>query len=87
MTFNADGTGVSESERANSEYVWKMEGATLTFHGTKPGVGGRYSCRPEDVARVGLQFDAACGSVTVKLESDPCKGRALTENGMTLKRK
>jgi hypothetical protein len=87
MTFNADGTGSTASERATAELAWKGDGATATFHGTKPGNGGRYSCRVEEEARITTEFSADCATMTAHLVSDPCKGRALTINGISLKRK
>jgi hypothetical protein len=87
MTFNADGTGSTASERATAELAWKGDGSTATFHGTKPGNGGRYSCRVEEEAKITTEFSADCGAMTAHLVSDPCKGRALTINGISLKRK
>jgi hypothetical protein len=87
FTFNADGTGFSDSERAHSDVAWKADGRTLTFHGTKPGAGGRYSCRVEDEAKVAVAYGADCKTATVTLVSDPCEGRAHTLNGMTFTRK
>jgi hypothetical protein len=87
MTFNADGTGSTASDRATSELAWKTDGNAVTFHGTKPGNGGRYSCRVEEEAKITPEFSADCSTMTAHLVSDPCKGRALTINGIALKRK
>jgi len=87
MTFNADGTGSTASDRATAELAWKGDGNAVTFHGTKPGNGGRYSCRVEDEAKITTEFSADCATMTAHLVSDPCKGRALTINGISLKRK
>ena len=87
MTFNADGTGSTASERATAELAWKTDSGAVTFHGMKPGNGGRYSCRVEDEAKITTEFSADCSTMTAHLVSDPCKGRALTINGISLKRK
>ncbi|MEP7121997.1 MAG: hypothetical protein ABJE95_13845 [Byssovorax sp.] len=87
VTLNADGTGSTASERATAELAWKADGSTLTFHGTKPGNGGRYSCKVEEEAKMTTELSADCSTLTVHLVSDPCKGRALTLNGISLKRK
>src|SRR5438477_11816276 len=48
LVFKADGTGTTDSQRAHDvELAWKMDGATLAFHGTKGETGGRYAC-PRD---------------------------------------
>jgi hypothetical protein len=86
MTFNADGTGSTASERANSDIAWKPDAGGMAFHGTKPGAG-RYSCQVNEEAKITTEFSADCVTMTVHLVADPCKGRAQTLNGMSLKRK
>ena len=87
ITFNADGTGVTHSARADQEIVWKVVGGEFTLHGVK-GAHGRFTCGNEDVARWAPTWSADCNSLSFKLVQDPCKGRAKqVENGITMKRK
>ena len=87
FTFNADGTGLTDSARAKTEFAWKTEGASLSFHGVKDVRPGRFTCAKNEVGKYAFTFTPDCGTVTFKLQQDPCKGRALTADGISLKRK
>lgn len=86
LVFNADGSASRESENAKTDFVWTMEGPAVSFHGKKTEGGGRFVCNPEDVAKANADFAADCSSFTVKMISDPCKARAQTLNGISLKK-
>ena len=91
LAFNADGSGASKSARtgtAGIEYEWALEGEHFSFHGVKPvSPGDRYTCMKEQVGKYTLTFAPDCSSLTAKVESDPCKGRAMQMNGTTIKKK
>lgn len=85
FSFKADGTGQSNSSRANSPIVWRMDGANLAMHGTTSGTTP-YSCKREDEGKYSLTYTADCNTVKLGLVSDPCTGRGTTANGMSLAR-
>ena len=87
FTFNADGSGVTKSQRADQEFAWKVEGSTFSFHGVKVEKGGRFTCSKEEVGKYTFTFTPDCSSVTLKLVQDPCKGRAKMADGASMKRK
>jgi hypothetical protein len=88
FTFNADGTGMTHSARADQEIAWTLSGTDFTIHGTHGSHGGRFSCRNEDIGKWSATFSPDCNSLTFKLVQDPCKGRAKqVENPVTMKRK
>ncbi len=87
LTFNADGSGATESGVAKDELQWKMDGEAFSFHGTKVREGGKLSCQPSQQGRYTLRFSQDCNTVTAVLADDPCAGRAKAMNGMTVKRK
>jgi hypothetical protein len=87
FSFKADGTGITKSMRADSEFAWKVEGGTFSIHGTKINKGGRFSCSKEEVGKWGFAFTPDCSGVTFKIQQDPCKGRAKTMDGASMKRK
>lgn len=87
FTFNADGTGLTHSQRADQEFAWKVEGGVFNIHGIKVEKGGRFSCSKDEVGKWSYTFTPDCGSVTFKLKEDPCKGRAKTMDGASMKRK
>jgi hypothetical protein len=89
LRFDANGTGESDSARAHANsFAWKVEGKELTFHGTDAAAkGGRFTCKPGELGKYALTFSADCATVSLALTSDPCHGRAITMNGMSIKRK
>jgi hypothetical protein len=86
VTFAADGTGNTESARANDKIAWRVDGATFTLHGITES-GGRYACRKDQEGKYGISFSPDCASVTFKMTDEPCKGREYAMNGNTFKRK
>ena len=88
LTFNADGTGITKSQRADQEFAWKQEaGGVFTIHGIKVERGGRFTCSKDEVGRYGYTFTPDCSSVSFKLTQDGCKGRSKTMDGISIKRK
>jgi len=88
FSMKGDGTGTTHSARADSDFAWKVEGGSFLIHGTKVEKGGRFTCRKEDLGKWSFAFAPDCNSVTMKLQQDPCRGRAKqVENGLTMKRK
>lgn len=86
MSFRADGSGETKSARGDSPFVWHMDGAALSFHGTSSGTTP-YSCKKEDEGKYSLTFSAGCATVTFGLIADSCGGRSKTANGVSLTRK
>lgn len=87
FTFNADGTGITDSARAKTEVAWKTEGGTFSIHGVKDVRPGRFTCAKDEVGKFGFTFTSDCNTVTMKLQQDPCKGRGKTVDGLSMKRK
>lgn len=87
FTFNADGTGVTKSQRADQEFAWKTEGNVFAIHGVKVEQGGRYTCSKEQVGKWSYTFTPDCNTVTFKVVEDPCVGRAKQADGASMKRK
>jgi hypothetical protein len=87
ITFNADGSGITHSERADEDFAWKSEGGTFSIHRTKVDKGGRFTCGNTEIGKYGFTFTPDCGGTTLKLTQDPCRGRAKVMDGVSLKRK
>jgi hypothetical protein len=86
--IRGDGTGTTRSARADSEFAWKAEGGTFSIHGTSTTRGGRFTCTKDQVGKWGYSFSPDCNTLTMKLQQDPCKGRAKqVEGGLSVKRK
>lgn len=86
MSFNADGKGGTDDARGKNEFTYTATPAEVAFKGTKETRTGKFSCGTEE-GKWGTTFSADCKTVTFKLVSDPCKGRATTLDGLTLTRK
>jgi|HubBroStandDraft_4_1064222.scaffolds.fasta_scaffold344224_2 hypothetical protein len=87
VTFNADGSGKTHSERADDEIAWKVDGGAFSLHRTKVDKGGRFTCRNEEVGKYAFSFTPDCSGLTFKLQQDPCKGRSKAMDGLAVKRK
>jgi hypothetical protein len=87
FNFNADGTGVTKSQRADQEFAWKQEAGAFSIHGVKVERGGRFSCSKDETGKYTPTFTPDCGTVTFKLVQDGCKGRSKTMDGASMKRK
>ena len=86
VTFAADGTGTTASERAHDGITWKLDGGSFTLAGTTE-TGGRFVCHRGQAGTYRATFSADCASVTFKVTDEPCKGRAYAIDGNTFTKK